>query len=304
MFKIKFLLILILLTSCHFTYTKSEKEVLFSSELIKQFSFEHIIDINKNYINKSSINRPVGTWVRLIETENICLDYRIASSTIDGELRLSEKNQKCQDLPVGEYISDLSSIRNLKIDFKTDTVEGKKVRNANYGLTFSYDYIGEKKVYAIPMFNLKRSKYFDKVKYEKYDSYATHRWQKGLRINPEGRVKIRTSSWIGSSKNDYIHKKINFCHRVDSSCNEVIENTCDECLNNWIEVVDYNCPTGSSKICAPLSCGQRGMPACPRGTFWKGITTMVDLCFTDSPAGYCDEGLSTICDENKILTCI
>jgi hypothetical protein len=298
------LTILLFISSCEFLYKESERKNLFIGHLKNSLSFEHEVEINENYFSKGLVDRPVGTWVRLVETEGRCVDYKIPSRVSEGELVISSKELKCDEMPVQNKIASLKNVSKLDLKFTTNIIKGKKIRNGNFGYSFSFKYLNEDVVVKVLAFNLIRSDYFDKVKFEKYDSHSTYRWQKGLRVHKEDRSRLRSAPWKGSTKNDFLHGKINFCYRVDNQCNVTLENHCNDCLNGWVDVVDVNCNnSGGSKVCAPLKCGKRGMPACPRGSFWKGIQ-MTDLCFNDSDAGYCEKGLKTICDENKILTCI
>lgn len=306
MFKISFniSILLFFLVSCDFLYQEDEKREIFNASLIKSLSFENDINFNKSYLENVNVERPVGTWVRLIESESHCIDYRIPSKISKGELNISLKFEECEQMPVTKKYASLKNISDFKMNFTNNFINGKKVRNANFGVTISYKHFEENVQFKVLTFNLKRSTYFDKEIFKKYDSHAIIRWKKGLRVSGSSQKNLRSSPWPGSSKNDYLHRKINFCYRVDNRCEVTLKNHCNECLNGWISVVDVNCSnSGGSKICAPLECGKRGMPACPRGSFWKGLE-MSDLCFNDSKAGYCESGLKTICDENKILTCI
>ena len=299
-----FIALLTLFVSCDFLYKEHEKREMFKGELLKELSFEHNFKLNKSYLGKDEITRPVGTWVRLIETEGGCIDYKIPSKLSVGELVISSKVLKCQDMPVSIKKSYLKNISNLKIKLTNDTIRGKKIRNENFGFSISYKHFKKDISFKIRTFNINRNNYFEKKKFKKYDSHSTHRWKDGLRVLNSSRLKTRSTPWPAPSKDDIINNKINFCYRVDNQCNVILKNHCNECLNGWVDVVDFNClNSGGSRACAPLVCGTRGMPACPRGSFWKGLE-MTDLCFSDSDAGYCEKGLKTICDENKILTCI
>jgi hypothetical protein len=299
MFKISTLLFIFLFSSCELLLKKEEAHSIFSSQLLKSFSFSSELTINKDLETKEVISRPVGTWLRLVRSEKFCLDYKVPTKKVDGVLSIS----KCESLPVKKAISQIEGIRNFKFSLSNNFKSNKKIRNANYGLNLSYEFYGANKKINVLAFNLLRKDHFDAITYKKYESHAEYRWKKGLRISSDETISTRSTPWVGSGDNDYLHGKINFCYRVDSSCKEIQENICDECLNGWIEIVDFKCPGGSSKVCAPLECGDKGMPACPRGTHWKGVQ-LSDMCFNDSPAGYCKKGLKTICDENKILTCI
>lgn len=93
-----------------------------------------------------------------------------------------------------------------------------------------------------------------------------------------------------------------YCHKVDAKCADLYANQCDQCPFGFVEIVDYNCPQGSSKICRPLECGTKGNPACRVG---RGDDLLKrNLCYENSPYGFCQEGLSLFCDSDNILICL
>jgi hypothetical protein len=95
-----------------------------------------------------------------------------------------------------------------------------------------------------------------------------------------------------------------FCRRVNEECEIVIEDQCQLCEQGWIQIIDYHCPLGGSRLCATDHCGARGEPACPRGTRHLIGEIPQTLCFENSDAGFCEIGLTTSCDERGILICL
>jgi len=308
MFKTKFtlLIFLIFVSSCKRFFTDDELVTVFEGTLISSLSFESKFLLNPKFPANKDISRPIGVWQRLITTDNFCVDYRIPSKKKKGILSLAKTNSfgVCPTLPVITPVVILENISEFKMSLSNDFISGKKIRNGTYGFKFNYKYKSEPKSLSISLMNMERQTFPEKENYKKYESFGSKRWKKGLRVTRSSQRKLRTKLWpSGIEHNDDSKAPLIFCERVDNSCKTIETNTCSECLKGWLPVVDFNCPNGGSKVCAPLPCGRKGMPACPRGTRWKGVE-MHDLCFDESPAGFCVGELKTMCDENKVLICI
>lgn len=308
MFKIKliFLLLITLLTSCEKFFTDEEHSIVFEKSLISSLSFDSDFKFNSKFPLNKTILRPVGVWQRLLETKNYCLDYRLPSKKKSGVLSLSKVNSEglCLPLPVDTSLVRLKEVSDFKIVLLNDHLNGKKIRNGVYGIELFFKYKKDQRNIKISLINLKREVFSKKNEFSKYESSGTKMKRKGLRVSREGEIRLRSMPWLKSvSSNESSKGSLNFCERIDSSCETIGKSTCNECEGGWLPVVDFNCPNGGSKVCAPMECGKKGMPACVRGTRWKGVE-MHDLCFDDSPAGFCEGELKTICDDNKILVCI
>lgn len=95
-------------------------------------------------------------------------------------------------------------------------------------------------------------------------------------------------------------KKGEFCQKVDDKCNDLITPSCNVCEGPHYSVINSNCRKRFSKICGTNNCGEKGQPACIRG--FKTVELNLNYCLTDSPLGFCKEGLRVFC-HNSLLIC-
>ncbi|OUR93493.1 hypothetical protein A9Q84_18645 [Halobacteriovorax marinus] len=302
--KLALIFILIFTTSCKQLFTDDELGLVFEKTLISSLSYESTFKINAAFPLGKTISRPVGVWQRLLETDNYCMDYRIPSKKKTGIITLVKKeaNSICPALPIYEPFLSLDNISDFNFKLLNNFISGKKIRKATYGMSLTFLYKNEKRKIEITLVNMNRKIFKENHDFLKYQSFGTKYWKKGLRISRVKNRKIRTNPWLVQSLKKDSSGELNFCERVDRTCKVIGKNSCYECLAGWIPVVDFNCPNGGSKVCAPIDCGKKGMPACPRGTKWKGVE-MLELCFDNSPAGFCEGELKTMCDDNKVLIC-
>ncbi|ATH09099.1 hypothetical protein BIY24_14445 [Halobacteriovorax marinus] len=304
MSRVLFILILTLITSSceHYFYKDKEKVENFENFLKIKLSFEEDFKWNSSFVNGDPISRPVGSWQNLLESKSYCLNYRVPSPSNVGVLQVVRKKEaNCPVLPTNNEEMSLQNINDLKVKFTTDHIKGKSIRNAVFGFKLSFEYLKEKRELEFPLINRMRSGEFTQAKMTKYSSSGTYRMNKGLRVTRDLDKKMRSSMWPG----DWDLKESNqilFCEKKNKDCKIQGESFCGECLYGWEYVVDYNCSGGGSKVCSPVKCGQKGRPACPRGIAWSGIDAR-ELCFDDSPAGFCESDLRVICAEDGILVC-
>ncbi len=293
--------LLLILSSCNFLYKDEERIQSFDNILKVKLTFENNFNGNSKFINGKVIERPAGSWQRLLTTENFCLNYKIPLSKKNGVLQLVStlKDGSCPTLPTKKEVISIEGISNLKVKFSTDHIQGKPVRNGIFGISLSYKYNTKLRKLDITLPNKKRSQSYIKSQLVKYSSSGTYRLDKGVRITKDSMKRLRTSLWYG----EWESKEITFCERKNNQCEIIGNSNCDECLYGWDYLVDYNCSGGGSKACSPVECGQKGKPACVRGILWSG-RDMRELCFDDSPAGFCQDDLRTICGEDGVLICI
>lgn len=298
------IILLLFFTSCNFLYKKSEEIQNFENTLKSLLSFESNFFESKQYFDGEAIVRPPGSWQELISTENYCLNYKVPISRIEGVLQIVSKNEsdKCPSLPTTNEIRSIKGISDFKIKFTTNHIQGKFIRNGHYGLVLSYTFDNKSRELKITLPNKLRSRTFITTKMKKYSSSGTYRMGKGVRVTKESTASLRSSMWFGEWDIKE-SSQINFCERKNNQCETYGHSICEECLYGWEYVVDYNCSGGGSKVCSPAKCGTKGRPACPRGIVWSG-KSMRELCFDDSPAGFCQDDLRVICGEDNILICI
>lgn len=241
----------------------------FDLELNKNLNFQSHIEFNKNYVNNLEIKDPPKTWIKLLTTPDICLFYKTPYKTDQGVLKITKvKNMKCDEITETNFMKD--KIDKLRVSYSKNKFE----------INF---YINENKS-SVGLFGYK-----EKVKYKKYSSNVESYKVENITLNEVLPKNVLTQGQL--------------CHGVNSNCTSIVENTCDTCEEGFHEVVDYNCPQGGSKYCGKIECGQKNLPACPRG-YEVLNTKLSSLCFDGSPAGNCAPGLKTFCNDDKILICI
>lgn len=296
--------ILFILSSCNYLYKSSELVSNFENHLRLSFSLESQFFENSAFTDGEVIERPPGSWQNLISSEHYCLNYKVPISGREGILQLVDKGaeNKCPALPTKKEIYSLSGVSKLKIRYATDNIQGKSVRNGIYGVSMSYSFDGSIRSLSITLPNKLRSREYIRSKLQKYASSGTYRQDKGVRLTEVNKQRFMDSLWFGDF-NPKENIQVNFCERKNDKCEVVGSSNCGDCLYGWEYVVDYNCLGGSSKACSPVKCGEKGRPACPRGVIWSG-RDMRELCFDDSPAGFCQDDLKVICGEDGVLICI
>lgn len=241
----------------------------FNLELSKHLNFESKIEFSKEYVNNQEIKDPPGTWIKIISTPKVCLFYKTPYKKNLGILKLAEiKNSKCDEIEDTSFMKD--KIESLSVEYDKKKLEIHLNMNQEK-MTLSL--LGIKKM----------------GDFRKYSSNIEEYKIPSLTLN-----EIVLRNYIEDGK---------LCHGVNSNCNSIVENTCDNCKSGFHEVVDYNCPQGGSKYCGQIECGQKDLPACPRG-YEVLDTKLSSLCFDGSPAGNCAPGLKTFCNDDKILICI
>lgn len=291
---------LLFLISCNQFYKRDELLIKFENTLKVKFTLESNFGENKQYTTGDIVTRPPGSWQNLIYSRNFCLNYKIPAPEATGVLQIVHKNKdhSCPKLPTRKELSSIVGISNLRIKYITDHIKGKTVRNGVYGISIEYSFYETKRKVSLTLPNKLRGSSYIKSNLNKYSSSGTFRRDKGVRITEASRKQLRTSLWPSSREGEVV-----FCEKKNSRCKIVGASTCHECLYGWEYLVDYSCDRGGSKACSPVQCGEKGHPACPRGVIWSG-SNMSDLCFDDSPAGYCEEDLKVICGEDGVLICV
>ena len=80
------------------------------------------------------------------------------------------------------------------------------------------------------------------------------------------------------------------------------KNQCQNCEFGFYPVISSKCQKNFTKVCAVTACGARGLPACVRGYNYTGKSIEAG-CYDNASSAYCQEGLSSHCDERGILIC-
>ncbi len=301
--KVSFLLILLLVVS---SCSKDTETRLFKAGLFNSLISTSKLDIiEADLLNtNTAIKRPPFAWkplfVATVEDKRgaspLCFFYRTPHRDLLGELRLVPlKNLKeCRAVvdPAGEFaLASLSDISELKL-FKG----GRDLSDEEIALEFLYH--GEKIRIQIPFYNLQQKKAF-----KRFSSAAKKSLLTGVRIKTD--IALTDSEIISSKSLLPIAKDApTICHRVDSECKEVSPNICNRCQYGWFPGASgVSCKGGGTKYCRPNTCGEKGMPACPRGLNHRTYKSE-DVCMPDSPNAFCRDGLRVVCNERKELICL
>jgi hypothetical protein len=240
---------------------------IFELKLLESFSsMDSITQIYPELEKKTVVARPPNTILDLFSYQAGGQIFCLTYRTpyTDIQGELTLWRGKCDDKLLKE--AEIKEIKELEIQYKVDEKKLSMHLEMRKGSAHQIDVTNRNRIY------------FGQFTPAKRESMGT---------NPDLKYKDGEAT---------------FCHRMNENCQEVISNQCDRCAYGWYEVVDYSCPgVGGSKICGPSRCGERGEPACVRG-LQHGVPPF-DICSEGSNAGFCQKGLETICDENKILIC-
>ncbi|MEH0860389.1 hypothetical protein [Halobacteriovorax sp. DPLXC-1] len=241
-------------------------------DLEERLSLAKKIEFNNQYLNKGNIEQPKNTWIKIFEFDNFCAFYKTPFNKKEGILRyVSKSGNKCQ---FDEKIKLQENISSLKFSLSA-------VDKVSLDLFLG----GERRSYHL--FNYRMPRKFSAFQNQLKKSYFDN---------------VFISGGLEYLK-DKVLKDGQLCHGVNIECKDVVANICDMCPSGSYEVVDFNCKQGGSKYCGVNKCGTKNQPACPRG--YKVLDTKLpSLCFNGSPAGFCEPGLETFCNDDGILVCL
>lgn len=94
-------------------------------------------------------------------------------------------------------------------------------------------------------------------------------------------------------------KDILICHDFDKKCNEQTPNKCSQCQYGYFSGAASECPGKVTKYCGISRCGERNMPACPRGNTHTDIVALTG-CQNGSLSGFCQDGLIIVCENGQL----
>ena len=213
-------------------------------------------------------------------------------------------------------IAKVDNVRDLKVYFLAKELKNPK-RNQSispFELTLRFKVGSLKYVHKLALINVRPDQIFvEGQKYSKNKIYSTKKYKasnentllNGTRLVRGLDSYTKTSTFLGALHDLYGDKKAIKCKEVSRACSLESADQCHLCRYGWYEVVDYYCDGGGSRYCGSDRCGERSMPACPRG---KEIVKLEDnkksICYDGSPHGYCQDDLKTVCDGNNILICL
>ena len=238
----------------------------------RDFAYATGVEYDKK-IEGKILAEPKGIWHQILKARERCLFYKTPFRE-EGEIRS------------GNDCSNAYSNRLLFSGVKNFQVEYKRFKTV---LEFETD-----KEHRMELIHFNKQ---EETLWERYDPPVNKSYRTGLLI---GGWPLEEEQ-KGNFRDNYKDGSSPLCHRVDRDCQNVLEYSCDQCRFGFFEVADFKCPQGGSKYCGRSRCGEPGMPACLRG--YRANHVEVSRCVDGWEAGFCQEGLQRICDENGVLVC-
>lgn len=304
--------VLILLFFLFVSCQRNEGRQKLEASLLTNIPFSLWLEGVYPNVNKDKeITSPPNTWVRVFqstllnengEKENHCIFYKVPGKNA-GVLRYVQSLGSCLENYGSGVIADWDQIISLKVwrpAFERKIF--KKVLKPGHFYFTGKDKEGDFFI-EIPLYNLKL-----KRKLERHSSTATPNMLESIFISKKQNPKSTKShsKLLGEFEDNYRDKTSIVCQEFSKDCKETIPFKCNECKFGWYSAVGIStCGGQFTRFCGVNRCGQRGMPACPRGmdsAKRMGLDNVM-LCYDGSPMGYCEVGLKTVCD-GKILVCL
>ena len=282
MTKIGLILFLLILSAC---LSKNNSVEEFEYILLKEFLgvYEIFLPAQKSKDGRDEIIGAPMSWVTILraskmklsmnEVEFICVGYRIPyineHNNQLGIIKIHKTQMnKCPDYYSGEMM--LSDVTYLSLN-RTEGILNLQLMLASKNLS---------KTIEIPLYNLPKNQP-EAITYIVLDN-EENLYPLNKRTQPPGL------------------KPGEKCFDINSKCEIIKSSICDECEFGSFEVAGGSCKEGGVRFCHPVSCGGKNMPACQRS---KKISNE-DLCYQDSPAGFCEAGLNTYCGSDGYLVCL
>ncbi|RLA63973.1 MAG: hypothetical protein DRQ88_00975 [Epsilonproteobacteria bacterium] len=303
------LVFLLFFISC----SKGSNLKLFESEAYLNLASTYKVTLlSKKVINSGNpIKRPASTWWPLIIFETMdqkyCLVYKIPRKK-NGELKLIKLNgSDCRKEMLNHSGLHLKAIEGLKVYL---TGKSKKINNLPpLHLILFFEKDGKKYEFKYPLLNLVEEEIRELGNHKlKKTSYNRGRFSVGLKQSLiPGAVFLphlegKKRGLLGSKSDDFREGTAIRCHEVNTKCETVGEYICDRCRFGWYEVVPTQCPQTGDKFCGVENCGEKGLPACYRGYAYQNREIKFG-CYKGNPAGFCQRGLTAMCDGKGVLVC-
>ncbi|MCK5883208.1 MAG: hypothetical protein KAG61_05930 [Bacteriovoracaceae bacterium] len=298
--------VLIILTFLFLSCSKEKQFNLFKAELFNTLITSSQLQLVEPERADSNvvIVRPPLTWVPLFKVTveekrgrgELCFFYRTPHRKVKGILKLVEVEygQRCRTVldPLGEIsIASIEGVSDLLLFTKKGTFSGAEIT-----LTFIHNDINRS--LSLPMYNMSKA-----IPLKRFSGSGRSRPINGISISSDLPL-LDKNLHKGDSLLLQKNGEAISCHRVSSDCETVDPNICNRCRYGWFPGASgISCPQGGTKYCRPNQCGERGMPACPRGIEHRRYK-IEDICIADSPAAFCRAGLRVICTAKKELICL
>lgn len=254
---------------------------ILSSSVMGQVLLKHKIDIisakatsmkyvNMTYVNsKKSIMSPVSSWQTILKIKDEkhnywCLKYKVPYKENKGIILFSQMKSSCNDTK--------------ESDFKAEDVSMFKVMYKKLSLNLNFKIDNEDYNWK---FQLQDPK--DSV----------------ILMNING-AELNQNKLLFLKDRDFLKGKIITCHDFDSQCEEVVKNKCSLCRDGWFSGALSRCSGQKTKYCGADRCGERGWPACPRGSRHTELKALKG-CQNSSIEGFCNNGLIVFCEEGQLI---
>lgn len=316
----------------------------FTAKSYLALSSTYAVDVlESSYFNTGApVRRPVATWKGLMRFKTLgrkaqndieyCLNYRVpklnkAKLAHFGILKLVrvDLNEKCHSVFDREGSTQIKDIKDLLLFFG---LEKKRIGKVQYGpleliLKFKTNKKGRhektERIITLPLLNLSKNKVLVEGRLEvETSSYQKKRFSSGIKLRKYPgmifwpmengdrfyRSKKTKLTGLGKKTDSFPDGTLVVCHKVNHKCKTVQEYSCDRCRFGWFEVVQgRKCKQGGTKFCGPNLCGAKGWPACFRGYEYVE-KKKENYCYDGSKVGFCQEGMDTYCNSDKILVCL
>ena len=259
------------------------------------FNTWEVKELGEKNINTGKLmNGAPMTWIPLLRfsvsgpslnvKKQLCLVFRIPylSQHNHGILQLfpADGDGQCRNFETTPT-EQLTGIEELIVGLKQEELRLKiKIK-------------GKMSKINIPLYNLEKE--FE-YQMERYASSVKRRKIPGLYISSFGTTRRQEPVIL---KNDLSNDAQVICHKVNDKCKTIEEFRCNLCRYGWFETASNKCPQGGSKFCRPSKCGEKNRPACLRGY----EMTSGHGCYDNSVAGFCGNGLHTVCGPDGFLIC-
>jgi hypothetical protein len=284
----------------------------FENTLLKYLPYTNKLSgVYLNLNKDQEIKSPPNTWIRIFQArvfdelgtaKYYCVFYRVPGEK-KGILRSILSGVECLENYQNGKLVDWTGVSHLKVwrpEFDRKILNNTLKTGRFYltGKNHERDFFIE-----IPLFNIAV-----KRELKRHSSALLPLMLKGAYVTKKRlpKAQITKDELLGQFEDNYRDRSSVVCHEFSKDCNEIVSFRCDQCRFGWYSVVGIStCGGQMTRFCGVNQCGQRGMPACPRG-YESAKRMNLDnfmLCYDGSPMGYCEAGLETVCD-GRVLVCL
>ncbi len=280
---------------------------------------------------------PPLTWLNILRVEGIdfegkgyahCLYYLIPHHSDKSGLEQPgllkvvsvDMEENCQDKFVRQSFAFLTGVEQLYVYLTYPGAMDNQGRDlpANQ-LILKFFYSGKELEWHIPVYNIAtgflKSPTSPRL-LQQWDLRAVYtqapRYRPGVQLGPllnNGKVLDAKALWHGST----LSKTESMCLVLDDQCQPKGPDVCHRCASFSLSANAFGCTSAFHRFCGIGKCGEREMPACPRGQHY--LSTELDesgvpdklisgVCSAGFKSGICRPGLQPFCNENGVQICL